>query len=340
MENKKIRYLISVSVIIMMIAGVFSLPVVNDDYAVSAATKKVKVTFNANGGKIGAANKKIKRIRAGSKIGKLPAAKRTGHTLKGWYTKRSGGKKITKFTRVKKKMTVYARWAAKKYTLTFNANGGSTGTKYKKVTFGKTYGTLPTPTLNGYKFDGWYTSKTGGTKVSSITKTTAARDTIVFAHWKKVLNSEEQKLVGIWSTSTITPGYYNTMYSSPTLTIEKWNEGSFFASATVFNADGTGHEVYVASKSYGWNTWKWRSDGTKVYFSNIVSNNVDNEYSGSNWTDRVYPDSWSLYKVRTNTNGMRQYVRKPDFRKDTEEYAWTIDEYIADGYPTWLNKQD
>ncbi len=45
----------------------------------------------------------------------------------------------------------------------------------KRVTknSGDTIGTLPTPTRNGYKFLGWYTKPSGGTKVSSDTKVTA-----------------------------------------------------------------------------------------------------------------------------------------------------------------------
>ncbi len=48
---------------------------------------------------------------------------------------------------------------------------------------GEKWGTLPTPTLSNYTFDGWYTEKIGGTKV---TNTTAANAGLrVYAHWKK-----------------------------------------------------------------------------------------------------------------------------------------------------------
>ncbi|MGM9875231.1 MAG: leucine-rich repeat protein [Bacilli bacterium] len=69
----------------------------------------------------------------------------------------------------------------KVYTLTYNNNGGS-GCTNKKVTSGNTWGTLCTPTRTNYDFLGWYTSSTGGTKISS--STVATKDQTVYAHWE------------------------------------------------------------------------------------------------------------------------------------------------------------
>ncbi|MCR4615410.1 MAG: bacterial Ig-like domain-containing protein, partial [Clostridiales bacterium] len=41
-------------------------------------------------------------------------------------------------------------------TVTFNPNGGTVSPASKSVTYGSTYGSLPTPTRTGYTFDGWY----------------------------------------------------------------------------------------------------------------------------------------------------------------------------------------
>ena len=43
----------------------------------------------------------------------------------------------------------------KTYTVTFDANGGSTPTNSKTVSVGLPYGELPTPTRSGYTFKGW-----------------------------------------------------------------------------------------------------------------------------------------------------------------------------------------
>ena len=71
----------------------------------------------------------------------------------------------------------------KQMTVTFDAAGGSTGTSSKTVTFAETYGTLPTPTRARYAFEGWYTSASGGTRVTESTKVTAKANHTLYAHW-------------------------------------------------------------------------------------------------------------------------------------------------------------
>ena len=48
---------------------------------------------------------------------------------------------------------------AKKITVNFDANGGSVSPTSKKFTYGGTYSGLPTPTRSGYRFVGWFKSK-------------------------------------------------------------------------------------------------------------------------------------------------------------------------------------
>jgi len=114
MKNNKMRNVISVFIITVMVASIFALPVFSDNYKVDAATKKVKVTFNANGGKIGTKAKITAKIVKGQKIGsKLPAAKkmkRDGYKFVGWYKKANGGSKITAKIKATKKVTYYAKW--------------------------------------------------------------------------------------------------------------------------------------------------------------------------------------------------------------------------------------
>ncbi len=42
---------------------------------------------------------------------------------------------------------------------------------------------LPTPTREGYTFDGWYTEAEGGTQVTNDTKLNSANDVTLYAHW-------------------------------------------------------------------------------------------------------------------------------------------------------------
>ena len=77
--------------------------------------------------------------------------------------------------------------AVKKYAITLNANGGKVSPASIQVESGKTYySALPTPTRSGYKFNGWYTTRTGGTRVTASTKATANRT--IYAHWSRITN--------------------------------------------------------------------------------------------------------------------------------------------------------
>ena len=69
------------------------------------------------------------------------------------------------------------------YLVTFDANGGKVSQESTAVTIGKPYGTLPTPNRTGYSFDGWYTEKTGGTKVTETTTVGTNPPTKLYAHW-------------------------------------------------------------------------------------------------------------------------------------------------------------
>lgn len=65
----------------------------------------------------------------------------------------------------------------------FDANGGSVETNKKPVIPDDKYWTLPTPTRQGYTFDGWYTTKTGGTKVTEDTVVSQDSSYTLYAHW-------------------------------------------------------------------------------------------------------------------------------------------------------------
>lgn len=70
------------------------------------------------------------------------------------------------------------------YTITFNPNGGTIASVTAVTTGGK-LPSLPMPTYSGsYSFDGWYSSKTGGTKIT--TDTVFTEDTVLYARWTYV----------------------------------------------------------------------------------------------------------------------------------------------------------
>ena len=70
------------------------------------------------------------------------------------------------------------------YTITFDGNGGTSPAA--QTTTGKKLTSLPTSTQSGYSFNGWYTAKTGGDKITPDTVFSAS--VTVYAQWTK--NSE------------------------------------------------------------------------------------------------------------------------------------------------------
>lgn len=68
-------------------------------------------------------------------------------------------------------------------TVIFDPNGGSISISSKTVTSGASYGSLPTPTWDNYIFDGWYTSASGGSEVTSTTTVDQTSDHTLYAHW-------------------------------------------------------------------------------------------------------------------------------------------------------------
>ena len=143
------------------------------------------VSFNANGGTCATSSM---LVTYDEPYGTLPVAYRDGYTFDGWFTALSGGSRVTEDTIVPfdTDLTLYAHWTqetSKIYTVTFNPNGGSVSQNSKTVTNGSTYGSLPTPTRNGYTFDGWFTAANGGTIVTASTTVNLSANQTLYAHW-------------------------------------------------------------------------------------------------------------------------------------------------------------
>ena len=140
------------------------------------------VTLNSNGG---TCSTSTKTVTYGKAYGTMPVPTRSGYTFAGWCTAKTGGKKVTASTLcyASGNYTLYARWT-EGYTMTFNPNGGTVSPTTKTVTYGKAYGTLPTPTRKGYTFAGWWTAKdSGGKKVTASTVCYASGNYTLYARW-------------------------------------------------------------------------------------------------------------------------------------------------------------
>lgn len=107
----------------------------------------------------------------------------TGYTFSKWVI--ASGTQVTSSTTYTANTAVLAQYTRNTYTVTFDANGGTCDTPSKSVTYGSTYGDLPTATWSGYTFNGWFTSNSGGTQVTSTTTVTIDGAHTLTAQWTK-----------------------------------------------------------------------------------------------------------------------------------------------------------
>lgn len=187
-----------------------------------------------------------------------PDTTKQGYTFTGWYTKASGGTKVTDFGY--KTQTVYAQWKANNYLLTFNPNGGSVTPATKQVTYDSKYGTLPTPVKTGYTFKGWHLPD--GTKIDSNDIVQILEDTTVTASWQ---------------ANVYTVNFYNgtTKIGSKQYTYDQQGDLPLFKT---FNVNKTGYTF----KGWGVNasqTTPTYQDGQRILNLSAINNSTVNLYT-------------------------------------------------------------
>ncbi len=146
----------------------------------------VSVTLDANGGECDVTAIAVIQLES---YGPLPVPSREGYVFLGWFTAAEAGEQVTQETVMTAGTdhTIFAQWTPKtEFTVTLDANGGRISPYYSQLLLknGDTYGTLPEPLREGYKFLGWYTEPEKGTRVRSTTKFTQKQDLALYAHWE------------------------------------------------------------------------------------------------------------------------------------------------------------
>lgn len=152
--------------------------------------------FDANGDKIDSLSKTeyvFEDVLRSEEGYKLTALTQDGYTFDGWYQDDDDLGKTEKLIegqtlKTAKKWELYGKLTPNEYTVTFdpNAEGASVDPTNKIVTFDAAYDTLPTPTREGYTFEGWYLSKTEFTDANKVEATTIVKtpgDHMLYANW-------------------------------------------------------------------------------------------------------------------------------------------------------------
>ena len=260
-----------------------------------------KVTFNSNGGTVSGTS--TKTVTSGEKYGTLPTATKSGYTFDGWYTSGSGGTRITENTTVSLtgNQTLYAHWTAKTYTITFNANGGNlSGNSYITVKTGSRYGTLPTAAKSGYTFDGWYTSGSGGTRITENTTVSLTGNQTLYAHWTAktytvTFNANGGNLSDNSYITVKTGSRYGTLPTATrnSYTFDGWytseNGGTKITENTTVSLTGnqTLYAHWTAVKKYGVTIYNGTGNKTEMYPAGtsvrVKADSLENGMEFSKW---------------------------------------------------------
>ncbi len=150
------------------------------------------VSFNANGHGT-APNPQT--VKSGEKVSKPTDPTATGYVFGGWFTDTQCTTAYNFNDAVSSNLQLYAKWTAIRYTVKFDANGGS-GTMQSQSYVYDSAATLPanTITCTGYVFAGWNTKADGtGTayedkgQIKNLTATSGATVNL-YAQWKNLYN--------------------------------------------------------------------------------------------------------------------------------------------------------
>ncbi|MBE6686945.1 MAG: hypothetical protein E7591_06900 [Ruminococcaceae bacterium] len=207
---------------------------------------------------------------------------KSGATFMGWNTKPDGsGTAVPVGTQLggqrtnSDAVTLYAQWSdstvnppveTKKYTVTFDPNGGTmvgsttyginTGDNYADI-----FGSMPTATRSGYTLTGWYNEKYGYTL--NINDSFAVAENVTFkAQWTQ--NSTED---------TYATGYYEVTATSLNM---RSGPGTSYTQVTYLS---NGAQVYISQTSgkWGYCTYNGYSGWISLAYCKYLGDSIDTE---------------------------------------------------------------
>jgi uncharacterized repeat protein (TIGR02543 family) len=219
----------------------------------------------------------------GWKLASLPEpAARNGYTFNGWYTAATGGTAVTTSTVFSANATVYAQWtwsSAISYTIAFEANGGSVSTASGTTGEGWRLASLPTPTRDGYLFEGWFTAVTDGAMVT--TSTAFSANATIYAQWTHISTITFNPAGGTVNPVTGMTGAGGRLSSLPIPTRDGYLFDGWFTAAT-------GGEKVTTSTQFNATTAIFAQWTLKIYTITFNANGgtVDpvTGQTGADWT--------------------------------------------------------
>lgn len=224
-------------------------------------------------------------------------------------------------------------------SLNANAKDAKCSRAALAVRKGSTYGSLPTPIRDGYTFEGWYTAKSGGNKVTSSTKVNTDKAHTLYAHWKETKkksftisfdgNSEEEDVELSGTEITVKEG--GTYGKLPSAKRSKYKflgwytdakGGSKITSSTKFTANKK-QTLYAHWEQDSYNWWKgeFEKAANEIDSESEIACLIDEDSEGDNDKAESFLKSCRIRKSEEETDAavIVKFVKDYDEEKIADE---------------------
>lgn len=210
-----------------------------------------------------------------------PDPTRIGYTFAGWYKEATCTNAWDFETdKVTTNITLYAKWTADQYTITFNPGDGTVSPDSKMVTYDAAYGELPTPERTGYTFGGWWTDSDGtGEQVLASTSVTITASQTLYVKWTINQYTVTFSVNGGTAISPITQDYNTQIASVPSTVKPGYTFAGWFTD-----------EGLTAGVSFPYTV----ADNTTLY-AKWTTNDTDDDYTPPARTITVTETSSELF---------------------------------------------
>lgn len=222
------------------------------------------LTYNLNGGTNNPANPSTYNVES------LPitfsAPTKSGYNFGGWYVDASFITSITGITSGEGNRTLYAKWTAINYSITYNLNGGTNNPANPVSYTIESSFNFADPTRTGYTFGGWYAEGAFTTRVYNIASGSIG-DEEVFAKWTPI-NYTISYVLNNGTNSGSNPASYNI--ESTTITLANptrtgynfggwYSDSGFVTGSNSIPAGSTGNRTFYA---------KWTAIVYNIFYQN------------------------------------------------------------------------
>ncbi len=254
--------------------------------------------------------------------GTLQTPVRLGYTFNGWFD--ANGNEVTAIDSASEHKSIFSQWSITNYTITYDANGGKVSPASQTYTI-ETQLNIPTPTREGYTFQGWTVTVADGNwefngmcSPGEVPVKMYGNVTLT-AQWViSEVNVTFDNLIDLSQWKKLTPSNASAAFTDTAITLTSNNgvgEGTF-TSPYFEVAPGKEYKIDMDITGDNWDVY--------IFFCDANGNWVDFTDSGNRFAssghnpDRVFtaPNKSTVVKaqIRIDANGSSNTVKFDNIR--------------------------